>query len=262
MKKNISYDTVTEAINDLAKRGYTTDFEILKDQNCFVCNQTAKQLSADEFEIDETYRFEGDTDPGDEMIVFAISAKKHDVKGIIVNAYGAYADTDTAKIVANLLRREKRAPIKRDQILQPISREHHQALLLCWKIRTGLKKNIPLERIKVYADWFYQIHILPHFDIEEKYLFSILGDSNELIKKAKSEHRKIKRLFESTVDLNKQLSQIEELLESHIRFEERVLFNEIQSLATPYQLQQIAIHHIEEKFEDNLSDPFWLPTSK
>lgn len=259
MKKNISYDTVSEAINDLSKRGYTTDFEILKDQDCFVCNQTAKQLSPDEFEIDETYRFEGDTDPGDEMIIFAISAKKHKIKGIIVNAYGAYSDTATAKIVENLLRKQKKAPIKRNQILQPISREHHHSLLLCWKIRTGLKKGIELDRIKAYADWFYQLHILPHFEIEEKYIFTMLNDDNELIKKALSEHRKIKRLFEADGDLNKKLSQIEELLESHIRFEERVLFNEVQAVATAEQLKAIQIHHTEEKFEDNLSDPFWLP---
>ncbi len=257
MKKNICYETVSEALNDLSKRGYTTDFEVLKDQDCLVCNQTAKQLSPDEFEIDETYRFEGDTDPGDEMIVFAISAKQRGVKGVIVNGYGTYADADIAKIVERLLNKPKKLPIKRSELLKPISREHHHSLLLSWKIRTGLKRGIELERIKAYADWFYEHHIIPHFEIEEKYLFVILDKNNELIKRALSEHLKIKRLFEAENDLHKKLSLIEEELESHIRFEERVLFNEIQAAATPDQLQQIAIHHVEEKFEDNLSDPFW-----
>lgn len=257
MKKNIYYETVSEALNDLSKRGYTTDFEVLKDQDCLVCNQTAKQLSPDEFEIDETYRFEGDTDPGDEMIVFAISAKKHGIKGVIVNGYGTYADTAIDKIVEHLLNKQKKAPIKRSEILKPISREHHHSLLLSWKIRTGLKKGIELERIKAYTNWFYTNHVLPHFEIEEKYLFVVLGDDHDMIKRALSEHRKLKRLFEGENDLQRNLSLIEELLESHIRFEERVLFNEIQSVATSEQLQQIAIHHVEEKFEDNLSDPFW-----
>lgn len=105
--KNISYDTVSEAINNLAKRGYTTDFKILTDIDCLVCNKTAKQLSADEFEIDETYRFEGNTDPGDEMIVFAISSKEHNIKGIVVNAYGMYADSSTSKIVELLEKKTK-----------------------------------------------------------------------------------------------------------------------------------------------------------
>ena len=258
MKKNISYDTVSEAVNDLAKRGYTTDFEILKDEDCLVCNQTAKQLSPEEFEIDKTYRFEGDSDPGDEMIVFAISAKKHNIKGIVVNGYGADADTATAKIVEKLLNKQKKKPIKRSVTLQPISREHHHTLLLSWKIRTGLKKGIELARIKTYADWFYQQHILPHFEIEEQYLFPVLGANHELIKRGLSEHRKIKRLFEAETELHNKLSLIEEELEKHIRFEERVLFNEIQAAATPEQLKLIEVNHTEEKFEDNITDPFWL----
>lgn len=103
--ENINYDTVSEAINDLAKRGYTTDFEIFKDLECLVCRKTAKQLSPDEFEIDETYRFEGNSDPGDEMIVFAISSKKHDLRGIVVYAYGMYSDPSTSKIVELLLKK-------------------------------------------------------------------------------------------------------------------------------------------------------------
>ncbi|MCC6684767.1 MAG: phosphoribosylpyrophosphate synthetase [Bacteroidia bacterium] len=100
--KNYAYATVSEAINDLARRGYTTDFELLAEKECLTCHKTSINLSPDEFEIDEIYRFEGDTDPGDEMIVFAISAKKHNVKGIVVNAYGMYSDTATSKIIERL----------------------------------------------------------------------------------------------------------------------------------------------------------------
>lgn len=97
-----SFETVSEAINDLAKRGYTTDFKILAGEEKLICQKTFIQLSPDDFEIDETYRFEGDTDPGDEMIVFAISSKKNSMKGILINAYGTYADSGTSKIVEKL----------------------------------------------------------------------------------------------------------------------------------------------------------------
>jgi hypothetical protein len=96
------YETVREAIYDLAKRGYTTDFKILTNQDCLVCHQTVTQLSPDDFVIDETHRFEGYTDPGDEMIVHAISSKKYNMKGVVVNGYGIYADTNTSKVVAHL----------------------------------------------------------------------------------------------------------------------------------------------------------------
>ena len=149
-------------------------------------------------------------------------------------------------------------PIKRNESLKAISREHHHGLLLCWKIRTGIKKQIEPERIKKYSDWFYTSQLLPHFELEEQHIFTLLGNENELVKKALSEHRRLKRLFEIETELMKNLTLIEEELESHIRFEERVLFNEIQLIATEEQLQEIKRIHTEEKFLDNLTDAFWL----
>lgn len=101
MKKK-SYDTVTEAITGLKKHGYTIDFSILTDEECLICHITETTLSPDDFEIDDFYRFEGDSDPGDQMIVYAISAKKNELKGIVVNAYGIYADNATSAIVKKL----------------------------------------------------------------------------------------------------------------------------------------------------------------
>lgn len=102
MEKRRSYDTVSQAMNDLMKRGYTTDFNIQAAEDCIVCKKSNLSLSADEFVIDEIYRFEGETDPGDEMILYAISSDKHNVKGMILNAYGIYADSETSKIVKEL----------------------------------------------------------------------------------------------------------------------------------------------------------------
>lgn len=148
-------------------------------------------------------------------------------------------------------------PIKRHEVLKTLSREHHHGLLLCWKIRAGIKNNIELSRIKTYADWFYQTYLISHFEMEENYLFTILGEQNKLIKKAISDHRRLNRLFKDDLDHKKSLSLIEEELERHIRFEERVLFNEIQRNATQEQLLALAQIHSEEKFVDNLTDTFW-----
>ncbi len=147
--------------------------------------------------------------------------------------------------------------MKRHKALQPLSRDHHHGLLLCWKIRTGFSKGVDAKRIKKYADWFYKNHTLPHFEAEEKYVFPVFGLEHELIKKALTEHKRLKKLFEDEQSIEKSLSLLEEELEKHIRFEERVLFNEIQSVATKEQLQVInAIH--EERFEENSEDEFWL----
>ncbi len=152
---------------------------------------------------------------------------------------------------------EKDKPIKRSESLKPLSREHHHGLLFCWKIRAGFEKNVEISRIKKYADWFYQNYLIPHFEVEEQYVFPILGNENELIKKAVSEHERLKQLFESNTEISKNVSLIEGELEAHIRFEERILFGEIQKIATAEQLQSIEINHSGEKFVDNLADPFW-----
>jgi hypothetical protein len=152
---------------------------------------------------------------------------------------------------------EPKKPIKRDKVLQPLSHDHHQGLLLCWKIRTGIKKGIELERIKTYTDWFYKTHLVPHFKTEEAWIFPILGNEHELVKKALTEHRRIKRLCETTDDQKRNLSLLEEELESHIRFEERILFNEIQTAASAEDLLMLTEKHIESEFLENTDDQFW-----
>ncbi|MCF8464076.1 MAG: hemerythrin domain-containing protein [Flavobacteriales bacterium] len=148
-------------------------------------------------------------------------------------------------------------PLKRSKELQPFSREHHHGLLLCWKIRKGITNGVEKERIKRYADYFYKTSLLPHFEDEEKYVFTILGNDHELVKKALAEHRRLTRLFLNEKDIARALSKIEEELEAHIRFEERILFHEIQLVATPAQLQWVDEHHQEIKACEDWDDEFW-----
>lgn len=151
-------------------------------------------------------------------------------------------------------------PIKRDELLAPLSREHHHGLLLCWKIRTGFRKNVPVDRIQAYAEWFYKNHLISHFEIEEKYVFSVLGNEHELVKRALREHRQLRRLFEGVREEENSLGLIEEKLEAHIRFEERVLFNQIQEVATAEELEVISVRHSDEGGtlnEDEWTDEFW-----
>jgi len=147
--------------------------------------------------------------------------------------------------------------IKRHQALREYSKDHHQALLLCWKIQVGFLKGISADRIKTYTNWFYENHILDHFQKEEKYMFPVLGNENELIIQVLNEHKILLELFTDTTQIENSLKQIQTLLKDHIRFEERVLFNEIQSAATPQELEKIEQFHSNEKFSDNLNDVFW-----
>ena len=149
-------------------------------------------------------------------------------------------------------------PIKRHEALKSLSREHHHGLLLCWKIRQGIRKKVELSRIKAYTDWFKTHYLYPHFKAEEQYIFPVLGDENELVKRALKEHRRLKRLFAQNTDVAIALNSIEEELDKHIRFEERVLFNEIQEVASAEQLLEIEKHHNGIQFsDDDWPDHFW-----
>ena len=92
-----NYDTVTDAVTGLKKRGFNTDFN-LKD-NCLICHDD--KFNVDDFEIVEFYRFEGDSDPADEAVVYAIESNKGQ-KGVLVNGYGPSSDPLTAEMAKKL----------------------------------------------------------------------------------------------------------------------------------------------------------------
>lgn len=93
----ISYDTVSEAVNGLKKRGYTLDFNL--EENCLVCH--GNKFDVNDFEITEVYRFEGNTDPSDEAIVYAIESI-NGMKGVLVNGYGISADAVSSEMAKRL----------------------------------------------------------------------------------------------------------------------------------------------------------------
>jgi len=86
-----SYDTVTAALTGLKAKGYTLDFNIAFDN--IKCEEHGICLNPNEFEITESYRFEGDSNPSDEDVVYAVESKDGKTKGTITSAFGVYADS-------------------------------------------------------------------------------------------------------------------------------------------------------------------------
>ena len=95
-----NYDSSSEAINDLTERGYDHNFN-LKDDAIY-CHSIDIHLYPADFQIDEVYRFEGDTNPDDEVVVYAISSPSTSIKGTLINAYGVYAETISSDLVEKL----------------------------------------------------------------------------------------------------------------------------------------------------------------
>jgi hypothetical protein len=92
-----TYDTVSAALNGLKKRGYGMDFNLA--ENCLVCHED--KFDVNDFEIVEVYRFEGDSDPADEAVVYAIESNKGQ-KGVLVNGYGPTSDAMSSDMAKKL----------------------------------------------------------------------------------------------------------------------------------------------------------------
>src|SRR4030095_969335 len=154
-------------------------------------------------------------------------------------------------------------PIKRHAAIVELSKDHHFALLLVWKIREGLRKSIEPARISKYVIHFYDTDLIQHFNQEEKFLFSKLAANNELRLQAEDEHKQIKQLVNDLKLSSTDKSLLEKFanaIESHMRFEERKLFNHLQEKMSEDELAEVASalqvkgHQKEPLWED----PFWL----
>lgn len=93
----VHYATVSEALNKLKQKGYTVDFSI-KGNKLVSGDET---FNADDFDIEDVYRYEGNSDPGDEATVYAIKSTSG-VKGTLVTGYGASAEDASPEILKKL----------------------------------------------------------------------------------------------------------------------------------------------------------------
>jgi len=83
------YATVSKALQELADKGFTVDYNLEEERLV---------EHSDEFEIVEIYRYEGETDPGDEATVYGIKSKDGE-KGVYVSGYMAYEEKPAARIL-------------------------------------------------------------------------------------------------------------------------------------------------------------------
>lgn len=93
------YTTLTDALDDLRQRGFSADFNLK--QNSIACSALELELRPDEFAIVEVHRFEGATNPDDSSVLYAIEGKGG-LKGVLVDAYGMYADPVSTDLLAKL----------------------------------------------------------------------------------------------------------------------------------------------------------------
>ena len=94
------YARLSVAVNDLTKKGYTYNFNMKEE--CIECQENQCQLQPEDFEIEEKHRFQEMSDVDNESVLYAISSTDGKIKGLLVNAYGVYADYASFKLIQKL----------------------------------------------------------------------------------------------------------------------------------------------------------------
>lgn len=158
-------------------------------------------------------------------------------------------------------------PIKRNENIAPLSKEHHSGLLFCWKVRQGIKQGIEVSRINRYIRFFWETHLKQHFEEEETILFNRLN--NDLCKTALAQHAAIRalvaRINESENGSAEISAELASVVDDHIRFEERTLFPFLESALTAETLAEIGVQLKNVHAlcpTDNYDDEFWLTQKK
>jgi hemerythrin-like domain-containing protein len=132
--------------------------------------------------------------------------------------------------------------VKRSEALQSLSRDHHQALSVALKMR---RADDAAEGAAAFAG-YWEGHGKIHFRVEEEVLMPIwarLGNVNEAAAaRLAREHREIRAAALALTD-GPELGDVQALgekLASHVRFEERELFEMIEQDLESHDLETLA----------------------
>jgi hypothetical protein len=104
MTLNLSNDdlkTLAQCMNTLKKYGFDKDFQVLEDGKGLKAMDGDKVYKPEEVSIANFYRFEGESDPADMSILYAIETNDG-TKGTLSDAYGPYASRRVSEFIVNV----------------------------------------------------------------------------------------------------------------------------------------------------------------
>lgn len=152
--------------------------------------------------------------------------------------------------------------LKRHPALQDYSREHNDELMLVWKIGEGIRKKIDPKRIIDYCTFHYKEVTSLHMAKEEKYILEKLPANdlgrNKILHDHAALNDLVKRISENPSDPYKLLAELAESLEKHIRWEERIFFEKIQTELPEDVIKSMQPIESEAHECSTWNDAFWL----
>jgi hemerythrin-like domain-containing protein len=147
--------------------------------------------------------------------------------------------------------------MRRDTNLRTLSWEHHDGLVLAFRIERGLQNGTDPELIRTYVANAWDEDLSHHFWQEESILPQILKRSSEgkkLLEKLLRDHNRFREMISDLAeagDIAPQLRAFGKHLNEHIRFEERQLFPFVEEHAGAQDLKELGAflseHHQQKK---------------
>src|ERR1700761_9220077 len=89
-------NTLTSCVNKAVQDGYIDNFKVEK--NSLHSSRKEKDYTPADITVKNFYRFEGQSDPADNAIMYTIETTDG-AKGILIDAYGTYADDSVNKFM-------------------------------------------------------------------------------------------------------------------------------------------------------------------
>jgi hemerythrin-like domain-containing protein len=135
--------------------------------------------------------------------------------------------------------------MKRREELRGLSSDHHDALVLCFRAANAAKSGDE-DAMRVEWDRMQQTRhdvLDRHFAIEEEHLFPALADleESEMLERLTRDHALVRQLLiPSVLPSPAHLARLAEVLEAHIRFEERTVFETLQERIPAAVLSEIS----------------------
>lgn len=101
--------SLSTCVNQMKSEGYKEDFQVTKQG--LTDYKEEKFYEPGQLHIVNFYRFEGESDPADNSILYVIETDDGR-KGTLVDAYGAYSDTQVSKFIVEVheIRKQIKTP--------------------------------------------------------------------------------------------------------------------------------------------------------
>jgi hypothetical protein len=132
--------------------------------------------------------------------------------------------------------------MKRHPALQPLSDDHHGALVLARRLRRSSPRLTASDVASLAGETRRQLEeeLEPHFRVEEEHLLSVLEahDAANLAARTAADHARLRSLIRGAWE-PATAGEIGTLLERHVRFEEREMFPKLESILGDAELERI-----------------------